>query len=326
MIDTFGRSITYLRVSVTDRCDLRCVYCMGEAMRFLPKAEVLSLEEMDRVCGAFVRLGVRKLRITGGEPLVRGNVMGLFRSLGRHLRTGALDELTLTTNGTLLDRHAEELADCGVQRINVSLDTLDPERFRAITRRGDLSRTLSGLDAAVRAGLRVKINAVALRDVNEDEWSDLVGWCGERGFDLTFIEAMPMGAIAGDRGGQYVPLSLVRARLERNWTLVDLAHSSGGPSRYALCSETGCRVGFITPMSHGFCESCNRMRLTSAGKLYMCLGQGDVADLRSAVRDHESDGALSAAILDAVQRKPKGHDFVIARARPLERHMSATGG
>lgn len=328
MIDSFGRNITYLRVSVTDRCDLRCVYCMAETMSFLPKADMLSLEEANRICDAFVRLGVRKLRVTGGEPLLRRNVMSLFHALGQHLRTGALDELTLTTNGTLLEKYAEELVACGVRRVNVSLDTLDPDRFRAITRWGDLGRTQAGIHAAARAGLKVKINTVALLGVNEDELSDLVGWCGDRGFDLTFIETMPLGAVANGRTRQYLPLSRLRASLEQRWTLTDTRHRTGGPSRYVDCLETGGRIGFITPMSHGFCESCNRMRLSCAGKLYMCLGQRDSADLRATVRHAESDKALTAAIALAVRHKPKGHDFVIDRSeRPsLDRHMSVTGG
>ncbi len=330
MIDPFGRHISYLRVSVTDRCDFRCVYCMAEEMSFLPKRELLTLEELDRVCGAFVRLGVRKLRITGGEPLVRRDIMALFRSLGRHLDSGALDELTLTTNGSQLARYAEELRECGVKRVNVSLDTLDPAKFTEITRRGRLDRVLAGLDAAKRVGLQVKINAVALRGVNEDEIDNLVAWCGEQGFDLVLIEVMPMGDIGGEnRLEQYLPLSLVRARLERRWTLDDNDYRTGGPARYTTVRETGGRLGFITPLTHNFCESCNRVRLTCTGTLFMCLGQEDAADLRTPVRQSESDEPLERAIREAISRKPKGHDFIIDRRhqRPaLARHMSVTGG
>ena len=330
MIDPFGRHISYLRVSVTDRCDFRCVYCMAEEMSFLPKRELLTLEELDRVCGAFVRLGVKKLRLTGGEPLVRRDIMTLFRSLGRHLESGALDELTLTTNGSQLARHAEELRACGVRRVNVSLDTLDPAKFAEITRRGRLDQVLAGLDAAKRVGLQVKINTVALRGINEDELDDLIAWCGEQGFDLVLIEVMPMGDIGGEtRLDQYLPLSLVRARLQRRWTLDDSDYRTGGPARYTTVRETGRRLGFITPLTHNFCESCNRVRLTCTGTLYMCLGQEDAADLRTPMRQSEGDGALEDAICEAISRKPKGHDFIIDRRhqRPaLARHMSVTGG
>jgi cyclic pyranopterin phosphate synthase len=330
MLDPFGRSITYLRVSVTDRCDFRCVYCMAEDMTFLPKAELLSLEELDRLCSAFIRLGVRKLRLTGGEPLVRKNVMSLFRALSRHRASGALDELTLTTNGSQLDRHAAELKACGVERINVSIDTLDPERFAAITRWGRLSQVLGGVDAAAAAGIRVKINTVALKGVNEDELDRLVAWCGERGFDLTLIEVMPMGDIGGEsRLDQYLPLSLVRARLAERWTLEDTDYRTGGPARYVRVRETGGRLGFITPLTHNFCESCNRVRVTCTGTLYMCLGQEDAADLRAPLRSSESDAALEDAIRAAIARKPKGHDFVIDRRHSgpaVPRHMSVTGG
>jgi len=330
MIDPFGRHISYLRVSVTDRCDFRCVYCMAEEMNFLPKRELLTLEELDRVCSAFVRLGVKKLRLTGGEPLVRRDIMTLFRSLGRHLKSGALEELTLTTNGSQLARYAGELRECGVERVNVSLDTLDAEKFAEITRRGRLDQVLAGLDAAKRAGLRVKINTVALRGVNEDEIVDLVQWCGDQGHDLVLIEVMPMGDIGGEsRLEQYLPLSLVRARLERRWTLDETDYRTGGPARYATVRETGRRVGFITPLTHNFCESCNRVRLTCTGTLYMCLGQEDAADLRAPVRQSESDEPLERAIHEAIGRKPKGHDFIIDRRhqRPaVARHMSVTGG
>jgi len=280
LIDPFGRGVTYLRVSVTDRCDFRCVYCMSEHMSFLPKAEVLSLEELDRLCSAFVRKGVRKLRITGGEPLVRRGIMWLFRALGRHLESGSLDELTLTTNGSQLARYAAELADCGVRRVNVSVDSLNAEKFRVITRIGQLDQVFAGLEAARKAGLAVKINTVALKGVNDDEIGDLVAWCGEQGFDLTFIEVMPMGEIDGYRPEQYLSLTAVRDRIEERWTLTDTDYRTGGPARYATVAETGRRVGFITPHSHNFCESCNRVRLTCTGTLYMCLGQNDAADLR----------------------------------------------
>ena len=329
LIDPFERHVTYLRVSVTDRCDFRCVYCMSEHMSFLPKAELLTLEELDRLCSAFVGLGVRKLRITGGEPLVRRGIVGLFASLGRHLESGALDELTLTTNGSQLPRHAAALYAAGVRRINVSLDTRDPETFARITRWGRLDKVLEGIRAAQAAGLRIKINTVALRGVNEDEIEDLVVWCAEQGHDLTFIETMPLGEIDGDRTEQYLPLSLVRARLRRRWTLDDSVHRTGGPARYVTLRETGQRLGFITPLTHNFCESCNRVRLTCTGTLYMCLGQEDAADLRTPLRRSESDQALVAAIREAIGRKPRGHDFVIDRrhARPaLARHMSVTGG
>ncbi|MCC6912471.1 MAG: GTP 3',8-cyclase MoaA [Rhodospirillaceae bacterium] len=329
MIDPFGRSISYLRVSVTDRCDLRCVYCMAENMTFLPKKDLLSLEELDRLCSAFVELGVRKLRITGGEPLVRRNILELFNGLGRHLKTGALDELTLTTNATQLPAHAEGLVKAGVKRINISLDSLDPERFKTITRWGNHAQVMDGIRAAKAVGLKVKINVVAMRDVNEDEFIDFVGWCGREGFDLVFIETMPMGEIDGDRTEQYLPLSLVRAKLAQKWTLEPIADTTGGPARYTRVRETGGRVGFITPMTHNFCESCNRVRLTCTGTLYMCLGQDDAADLRAPLRASESNEQLLEAIRAAIARKPKGHDFVIDRhhKRPtVARHMNVTGG
>jgi cyclic pyranopterin phosphate synthase len=329
MIDPFGRSISYLRVSVTDRCDLRCVYCMSEDMTFLPKKDLLTLEELDRVCSAFVGLGVKKLRITGGEPLVRKNVMSLFDSLGRHLKTGALQELSLTTNGTQLAQYAHQLKAAGVQRINVSLDSLDPARFKSITRWGNHAEVMNGLHAAKDAGLKVKINTVALRDVNEDEFDELVSWTGANGFDLVFIETMPMGEVGTERTDQYLPLSIVRARLAQRWTLNNIPDNTGGPARYTRVAETGGRVGFITPMTHNFCESCNRVRLTCTGQLYMCLGQDDVADLRAPLRMSESDAPLIAAIHEAIGRKPQGHDFIIDRRHnkpAVSRHMSVTGG
>jgi cyclic pyranopterin phosphate synthase len=327
LIDPFGRQVTYLRVSVTDRCDFRCIYCMSETMTFLPRQDLLTLEEIDRLASAFVARGVRKLRLTGGEPLVRRNIMWLIERLSRHLGHG-LDELTLTTNGSQLAQHAEALAACGVARINVSLDTLDPGKFRDITRRGDLAQVLRGIDAAARTGLKIKINTVALRDVNEDEIEDLIRWAHGSGFDLTLIETMPMGEIGADRTEQYLPLSLVRARLAQHFTLDDITYRSGGPARYATVRETGGRLGFITPMTHNFCESCNRVRVTCTGTLYMCLGQEDAADLRSPLRASRDDGLLHAAIGAAIVRKPKGHDFVIGRGeRPaVGRPMSLTGG
>ena len=329
MLDPFGRTVRYLRVSVTDRCDLRCVYCMAEDMTFLPKAEVLSLEELDRLCGTFISLGVEKIRLTGGEPLVRRDVMRLVRSLGERLGPGGLRELTLTTNGTQLAKHAEGLFAAGVRRINVSIDTLDPAKFQAITRWGKLEQVLDGVFAAKAAGLAVKINAVALKDVNEHEYDTMLAWCGEHGFDLTLIETMPMGEIGEDRTDQYLPLSLVRQRLARNWTLTDTDYATGGPARYMRVEQTGQRLGFITPMTHNFCESCNRVRLTCTGTLYMCLGQDDAADLRRPLRDPSVDeDGLRRAVLEAIGRKPKGHDFIIDRAsRPaVARHMSVTGG
>lgn len=329
LVDPFGRAISYVRVSVTDRCDFRCVYCMAEDMTFLPKKDILSLEELDRLCSAFVTRGTRKLRLTGGEPLVRKDIMTLFRSLSRHLETGALEELTVTTNGSQLARHARDLKSVGVERINVSLDTLDAAQFKQITRWGDLARVQAGIDAALDAGLKVKLNAVALKGVNEHEFDDLIRYAHGRGMDLTLIETMPLGDIDGDRTDQYLPLSMVRADLMGRWTLEDIDHRTGGPARYARIRETGGRIGFITPMTHNFCESCNRVRVTCTGTLYMCLGQDDAADLRAPLRASESDAALHAAIDEAIGRKPKGHDFVIDRRskRPaVSRHMSVTGG
>ena len=329
LIDPFARAISYLRVSVTDRCDFRCVYCMSEHMTFLPKADLLTLEELDRLCGAFIARGVRKLRLTGGEPLVRRGIMTLFGSLARHLDTGDLDELTLTTNGSQLPKYAAELAGLGVKRINVSLDTLDADKFRAITRWGELDKVIAGIDAAQAAGLRVKINAVALKGVNEDELEDLVRWAHGRGMDLTIIEVMPLGDVGEGRLDQYLPLSIVRARLSERLTLEEIDYRTGGPARYVRVAETGGRLGFITPLTHNFCESCNRVRLTCTGTLYMCLGQEDAADLRTPLRASEGNELLNAAIEDAIARKPKGHDFIIDRRhqRPaLARHMSVTGG
>ena len=329
LIDPFARAITYLRVSVTDRCDFRCVYCMAEDMTFLPKKDVLSLEELDRLCSAFVARGVRKLRLTGGEPLVRKNIMSLVRSLSRHLRSGDLDELTLTTNGSQLARYATELVDAGVKRINVSVDTLDPVKFHEITRWGDLPKVLDGIAAARAAGLHVKINAVALKGVNEHEIDDLIRWTHGEGMDLTLIETMPLGEVEADRTDQYLPLSAVRADLARRWTLEDIPYKTGGPARYVRIAESGGRLGFITPLTHNFCESCNRVRVTCTGTLFMCLGQEDAADLRAPLRASEGDDLLHAAIDEAIGRKPKGHDFIIDRDhhRPaVSRHMSMTGG
>ncbi|WP_454748801.1 GTP 3',8-cyclase MoaA [Ciceribacter selenitireducens] len=329
MVDPFGRAVTYLRVSVTDRCDFRCTYCMSENMNFLPKKDLLTLEELDRLCSAFVAKGVKKLRLTGGEPLVRKNIMFLVRGLSRHLESGALEELTLTTNGSQLSRFATELAECGVRRINVSLDTLDPEKFRTITRWGEFDKVMEGVRAAQAAGIRVKLNAVALKDFNEQEIPELMRYAHANDMDLTLIETMPMGETGEDRTDQYLPLSLVRQRLEENFTLTDLPLSTGGPARYVRVEETGGKLGLITPMTHNFCESCNRVRLTCTGTLYMCLGQDDAADLRTALRASPDDAFLSAAIDEAIGRKPKGHDFIIDRdhRRPaVARHMSVTGG
>jgi cyclic pyranopterin phosphate synthase len=329
LVDPFGRHVTYLRVSVTDRCDFRCTYCMSEHMTFLPKKDLLSLEELDRVCSAFVAKGVKKLRVTGGEPLVRKNILWLFRALARHLDTGALEELTLTTNGSQLRKYAQELKDAGVRRINVSLDTLKPDRFRSITRWGDFAEVMAGIDAADRAGLAIKLNAVALKGLNEDEFADLIEFAHGRGFDLTLIETMPMGDIDGDRTDQYLPLSIVRARLMDRYTLEDIPFRTGGPARYVRVRQTGGRLGFITPMTHNFCESCNRVRLTCTGTLYMCLGQDDAADLRAPLRASGDDARLASAIDEAISRKPKGHDFVIDRRTKqpaVARHMSVTGG
>ncbi len=329
MIDPFGRAVTYLRVSVTDRCDFRCTYCMAEEMTFLPKRDLLTLEELDRLCSAFIVKGVRKLRLTGGEPLVRKNVMYLVRQLSRHLKSGALEELTLTTNGSQLSRFASELADCGVRRINVSLDTLDRAKFKQITRWGELGKVMDGIEAAERAGLKIKINAVALKGFNDAELPEMLQWAHGRGMDMTVIETMPMGEIDGDRTNQYLPLSQVRADLEQRFTLTDIPFKTGGPARYVEVRETGGRLGFITPLTHNFCEGCNRVRLTCTGTLYMCLGQDDAADLRAPLRASEGDELVAAAIDQAIGRKPKGHDFVIDRStnRPaVARHMSVTGG
>ena len=329
LIDPHGRTVNYLRVSVTDRCNYRCVYCMSEDMTFLPKADLLTLEEMDRVCSAFVRRGVDKIRLTGGEPLVRRGIMTLIRSLGRHLASGTLRELTLTTNGSQLVKYADDLAEAGVRRINVSLDSLDPDKFRAATRWGKLDDVLAGIQAAKAAGLEIKINAVALKGLNDTEYDRLIEWCGAEGFDLTLIETMPVGEIGMDRVDQYLPLSLVREQLAKTWTLQDTDYATGGPARYSVIRETGKRIGFITPMSHNFCESCNRVRLTCTGTLYMCLGQDDAADLRTPLRAGTTDDLLMDAIDVAIGNKPKGHDFVIDRrnaAPAVVRHMSVTGG
>ena len=329
MVDPFNRAITYLRVSVTDRCDFRCVYCMAEDMTFLPKADLLTLEELDRLCTAFIEKGVRKLRITGGEPLVRRNIISLFQALGRHLESGALDELTVTTNGSQLERMAAPLHAAGVRRINVSLDTLDAQKFKAITRWGDLGKVMTGIRAAQREGISVKLNAVALKGVNEFEIPEMIRWAHGEGLGLTLIETMPLGDIDGDRTDQYLPLSRVRAKLAEQFTLQDSVHRTGGPARYVEVKETGGRLGFITPLTHNFCESCNRVRVTCTGTLYMCLGQEDAADLRAPLRASEGNELLNRAIDEAISRKPKGHDFIIDRRsqRPsVSRHMSVTGG
>ena len=328
LTDRFGRTIRYLRLSVTDRCDLRCVYCMAEDMQFVPKRDLLTLEELDRLASAFVAKGVHKIRITGGEPLVRKDIMALFRSLSRHLQGGALKELTLTTNGTQLANHAEALAAVGVKRVNVSLDTLDAERFRALTRRGQLGTVMDGLRAAREAGLKVKLNAVALKGITETEIFDLIDFAHGRGMDLTLIETMPLGDVGADRTDQYLPLTELRRLIERRLTLVDTSERSGGPARYTRVTETGGRLGFITPMTHNFCDTCNRVRVSATGVLYTCLGQEERTDLRSALRSSEGDDLLNAAIARAIELKPKGHDFAIGPdQRPsLGRHMSALGG
>ena len=330
MLDPFGRHIDYLRVSVTDRSDFRCVYCMSENMTFLPKKDVLSLEELERLCAVFIGLGVKKLRLTGGEPLVRKNIMTLFRGLSSHLGSGALEELTLTTNGSQLAKYAQELADCGVRRINVSIDTLDADKFKTITRWGQLDQVMGGLAASDAAGLKVKLNAVALRGVNDEELGDMLQWAGDRGYDMTIIEVMPMGDVGGDaRLDQYLPLSMVRAKLTERFGLSDIDYKTGGPARYVEVKETGGKLGFITPLTHNFCESCNRVRLTCTGTLFMCLGQEDAADLREPLRRSEADDAVIEAIHEAISRKPKGHDFIIDRRHKgpaVGRHMSVTGG
>ncbi|MDC0145918.1 GTP 3',8-cyclase MoaA [Amylibacter sp.] len=330
LIDPFNRAITYLRVSVTDRCDFRCVYCMSENMNFLPKADLLTLEELDKMCTAFISQGVEKLRITGGEPLVRRNIMEFFSSISRHLKTGALKELTLTTNGSQLHRFAEQLAEIGIKRINVSLDTLNEEKFSQITRWGRLVQVLNGIDAALAAGIKIKINTVALKGFNEDELEKIVKWCANRKMDLTFIEVMPMGDIGNEnRLNQYWPLSDLRKRLTKTWTLKDTDEQTGGPARYVRINETGQKIGFITPMTHNFCESCNRVRLTCTGELYQCLGQEDQVDLRKVLRKNSEIEPLIKAIHNAISKKPKGHDFDYSRqsiSGQMSRHMSHTGG
>ena len=330
MLDPFGRTISYLRVSVTDRCDFRCTYCMSENMTFLPKKDLLTLEELERLCTVFINLGVKKLRLTGGEPLVRKNIMNLIASLSRHITSGKLEELTLTTNGSQLSKYAQQLADNGVRRLNVSLDTLDREKFKKITRWGDLDQVLNGLNAAKSAGLNIKINTVALNGTNNDELKDMLTWAGDNGYDMTIIEVMPMGDIGSEtRIDQYLPLNAVRNDLSKYFTLEDIDYKTGGPARYTRVKETGGRLGFITPLTHNFCESCNRVRVTCTGTLYMCLGQDDDADLKTPLRNSEGDEAVVRAIREAILRKPKGHDFIIDRnaaVDPVTRHMSVTGG
>ena len=329
LVDPFGRHIDYLRLSVTDRCDFRCVYCMAENMHFLPKAEILTLEELDRLSTVFIEHGVRRLRLTGGEPLVRRDIMTLISSLSRHIESGALDELTLTTNGSQLSRFAADLSACGVRRINVSLDTLREDRFRAITRWGRFAQVLDGIEAALAHDIKVKLNVVALKDVNDDEYDEMIRFCHERDMDITFIETMPMGEIDFDRTDMYLPLSDVKKELKESWTLSPSQHKTGGPASYVTVEETGGRIGFITPLTHNFCESCNRVRITCTGTLFMCLGQEDAADLRKPLRQSEGNELVINAIRQAIERKPKGHDFVIDREnnRPfIGRHMSVTGG
>ncbi len=330
LIDPFARAINYLRLSVTDRCDFRCVYCMSETMTFLPKKDLLTLEELDRMCSTFIGMGVKKLRITGGEPLVRRDILKFFKGMTRHLDSGDLEELTLTTNGSQLEKHAADLYAAGVRRINVSLDTLDEDKFAKITRWGRLPQVLRGIDAAQAVGLKVKINAVALKDFNEDELFTMAAWCAARDVDLTFIEVMPMGDLGNeDRIGQYWSLKDLRQTLEGQFNLIDLPDRTGGPARYVRIEETGQRIGFITPLSHNFCESCNRVRITCTGEIYTCLGQEGHADLRGPLRSSESNAPLEEAIRAAISNKPKGHDFDYSRQKvdgQVNRHMSHTGG
>lgn len=327
--DTFGRKIKYLRVSVTDRCDFRCVYCMSENMTFLPKPELLTFEELDQLCTTFIEMGVEKIRLTGGEPLVRKGIMGFINAISRHLGTKALKELTLTTNGSQLPKFSTDLVKAGIKRINISLDTLDPEKFKKLTRWGNLEKVLAGIDSALDAGLKVKINAVAVKGVNEFELDDMISWCGSKSMDLTLIETMPMGKIDFKRSDQYLSLEKVKSDLSKNWTLIPSDHNSGGPARYFDISETGQKLGLITPMTQNFCEGCNRVRLTCTGQLYMCLGQSNKMDLRSALRSLDPDQNTTDAIREAIFQKPKGHEFVIDKNDPspsIERHMNVTGG
>ena len=331
LIDPFNRKINYLRVSVTDRCDFRCVYCMSEKMQFLPKKDLLTLEELDKICSVFIEMGITKLRITGGEPLVRRNILSFFKSISRHLITGDLKELTLTTNGSQLKKFARPLFDLGVKRVNISLDTLNHEKFKRITRWGKLDQVLEGIQEAKEAGLAIKINKVALKKTNQDELNKFIQWCGDEGFDLTFIEVMPMGDFGEeDRLDQYWSLKDLKEELDKKWTLKDLSLNTGGPARYSEISETGQKVGFITPLTHNFCESCNRVRMTCTGQLFMCLGQEEDADLRSALREgSDNDHLLRKRIMQAVDRKPKGHDFDYSRKKisgQMSRFMSHTGG
>ena len=331
LIDPFNRKINYLRVSVTDRCDFRCVYCMSEKMQFLPKKDLLTLEELDKICSVFIEMGITKLRITGGEPLVRRNILSFFKSISRHLITGDLKELTLTTNGSQLKKFARPLFDLGIKRVNVSLDTLNPEKFKRITRWGKLDQVLDGIQEAKEAGLAIKINKVALKKTNQDELNKFIQWCGDEGFDLTFIEVMPMGDFGEeDRLDQFWSLKDLREEIDKKWTLKDLSLTTGGPARYSKISETGQKVGFITPLTHNFCESCNRVRMTCTGQLFMCLGQEEDADLRSALREgSDNDHLLRKRIMQAVDRKPKGHDFDYSRKKisgQMSRFMSHTGG
>ena len=328
LIDPFQRKISYVRVSVTDRCDFRCVYCMSEDMEFLPKKDVLSLEELDRLCDTFIDLGVKKLRITGGEPLVRKNIMHLFKSLGKKLGKG-LEELTLTTNGSQLTRYSKDLFDSGIRRINISLDSLDKNKFKRITRIGDFDKVIQGIMVAKKAGLKIKINTVALKGINDNEILDLVHWCGENKFALTFIEVMPMGEIGEKRADQYMPLTDVRNLIQTKYSLTEDPLRTGGPARYVHCHETDQKIGFITPHTHNFCEMCNRVRITCVGEMYMCLGQQDKADLKTPLRKSENNQLLKNAIYEAISRKPKGHDFVIERKQDekfVPRHMNVTGG
>ncbi|VAW23420.1 Cyclic pyranopterin phosphate synthase (MoaA) [hydrothermal vent metagenome] len=326
LIDNFGRQVTYLRVSVTDRCDFRCTYCMSEKMKFLPKKEVLSFEELCQIIEIFVERGVNKIRLTGGEPLVRKDIMQLVERISKYLSDGSLNELTLTTNGSQLKRYAKQLVDNGIKRINVSLDTKDSEKFTRITRRGKLEQVLEGIDAADAAGLKIKLNMVAMRDFNEHEITPMITWAHSRGFDLTLIEEMPLGQVSGDRSKRFLSLREVRDNLAKDFDLEKIDHQSGGPARYVRLGETGGRVGFITPMTHNFCESCNRVRLTCTGRLYLCLGRENQMDLRQPLRERGKDG-LNELLTKAMSIKPKGHDFDYSRIDgSLKRHMSVTGG
>ena len=328
LVDPFKRKISYIRISVTDRCDFRCTYCMSEEMQFLPKKDLLSLEELERLSSVFIELGVKKIRITGGEPLVRKNILQLFNSIGKKIGSG-LEELTVTTNGSQLERYAKDLFKNGVKRINISLDTLDKNKFKLITKIGDFNKVIKGINAAKEAGMKIKINTVALKGINDNEILNLVNWCGENKFGLTFIEVMPMGEIGEKRVNQYMPLTDVKSLIQTKYSLSDDPLKTGGPARYVHCHETDQKIGFITPHTHNFCETCNRVRITCTGEMYMCLGQEDKVDLKKPLRKSENNDLLKETIYEAILRKPKGHDFIIERKENekfVPRHMSVTGG